>query len=131
MTVERNYSADSLTVRGTPEQLVQVFVNLLTNAGQAAQAAPPGQGKVVVTTFLVLGKDGKAKVGVSVEDNGAGVAPENLPRLFTPFFTTKGDKQGTGLGLSIVKSIVEAHDGFIRCDSPPGSGARFVIELPA
>jgi signal transduction histidine kinase len=122
--VERCYGGDVLTVRAVGEQLVQVFVNLLTNA---SHAAPEREGRVVVTTGLT---DGSKRVTIVVEDNGSGIAPEHLPRVFVPFFTTKGDRQGTGLGLSIVKSIVENHHGAIRVESQLGHGTRFVIELP-
>jgi signal transduction histidine kinase len=122
--VERRYGLDVLTVRGVSEQLVQVFVNLLTNA---AQAAPEYGGVVVVETSL----DATARrIVVTVEDNGTGIAPEHLPRVFAPFFTTKREGHGTGLGLSIVKNIVESHDGEIRVDSRHGQGTRFVIALP-
>jgi signal transduction histidine kinase len=122
--VERRFGADVLTVRGVGEQLVQVFVNLLTNA---AQAAPAEEGRVVVTTSL----DPVARcVVVLVEDNGTGIAAEHLARVFTPFFTTKSEGHGTGLGLSIVKSIVEHHQGEIRVESARGQGTRFVIVLP-
>jgi signal transduction histidine kinase len=122
--VERRYGADVLTVRGVGEQLVQVFVNLLTNA---AQAAPAREGRVVVTTSL----DAPARrIVVLVDDNGTGIAAEHLSRVFTPFFTTKSEGNGTGLGLSIVKSIVESHQGDIRVESARGQGTRFVIVLP-
>jgi signal transduction histidine kinase len=123
--VERRYCADVGRVVGVTEQLVQVFINLLTNA---CQAAPDGGGRVIVTTSLVSG--GARPVMVVVEDNGGGIAPEHLPHVFAPFFTTKGDKHGTGLGLSIVKSIVEGHGGAVRAESATGHGARFVVELP-
>ncbi len=126
--VERQYSLEVRTVVGVTEQLVQVFVNLLTNA---CQAAPERNGRVTVTTRF---EPGSARpVLVVVEDNGGGIAAEHLPHVFAPFFTTKGDKQGTGLGLSIVRSIVEGHGGAIHVESsqtPPASGARFVLELP-
>jgi signal transduction histidine kinase len=115
-----------LAVRGVGEQIVQVFVNLLTNA---SQAAPSCDGCVVVTTTLA-GVDGSRRALIAVEDNGSGIAPENLPHVFVPFFTTKGDRHGTGLGLSIVKSILESHGGAIRVESELGRGTRFVIELP-
>jgi len=125
MRVERHYGADVLMVRGVSEQLVQVFVNLFTNA---SQAAPAGGGWVSVTTSI----DASARlVRVEVQDNGAGIQPENVAQVFAPFFTTKGDRHGTGLGLSIVKSIMVAHDGDISVESQPGSGALFVLELPA
>jgi len=122
--IDKRYGADVLTVRGVSEQLVQVFVNLLTNA---SQAAPSGGGLVLVTTSV---EAGSRRVRVIVEDNGSGIAREHLAQVFVPFFTTKGDRHGTGLGLSIVKSILEAHDGDIHAESEPGSGARFVLELP-
>jgi signal transduction histidine kinase len=73
---------------------------------------------------------GGKRAAIFVEDNGSGIAPEHLPHVFAPFFTTKRDMQGTGLGLSIVRSILESHDGAIRVESEPGRGTRFVIELP-
>jgi two-component system, NtrC family, sensor kinase len=125
MKIERRYGPDVLMVRGVSEQLVQVFVNLLTNA---SQAAPSGGGSVALSTSV----DAPARrVRVEVRDNGAGIPPENLSQVFVPFFTTKGDRHGTGLGLSIVRSIVLSHDGDIRVESEPGLGAVFVLELPA
>jgi signal transduction histidine kinase len=123
--VERRYGGDVLAVRGVSEHLVQVFVNLLTNA---SQAAAPGGGHVIVTTSL---DPATRRVRVVVEDDGTGIAAEHLGQVFLPFFTTKGDRQGTGLGLSIVKSIVESHDGSIAVESDPGKSTRFVLELPA
>jgi signal transduction histidine kinase len=123
--VERNYAAEGLTVRGVGEQLVQVFVNLLTNA---CQAAPAVGGRIAVTTSLEAGARGR--LVVTVEDNGSGIAPENLPHVFVPFFTTKRSSHGIGLGLAITRSIVEGHEGTIRVESQLGRGARFVIDLP-
>jgi two-component system, NtrC family, sensor kinase len=125
--VDRRYGAGVLTVRAVSEQLVQVFVNLLTNA---SHAAPAHGGRVVVTTALVQPTDGVEQASIVVEDNGSGIEPEHLPQVFVPFFTTKRHMQGTGLGLSIVKSILESHDGAIHVDSERGRGTRFVIRLP-
>jgi two-component system NtrC family sensor kinase len=125
--IERCYGADVLTVRAVGEQLVQVFVNLLTNA---SQAAPVRDGRVMVTTALAQREDGTKRATVVVEDNGSGIAPDHLAHVFVPFFTTKRDRQGTGLGLSIVKNVLEDHDGAIRVESEVGLGTRFVIELP-
>jgi signal transduction histidine kinase len=124
--VERRYGTEVLTIRAVGEQIVQVFVNLLTNA---SQAAPPRDGCVVITTELAE-VDGARLASVTVEDNGSGIAPQHLPHVFVPFFTTKGDRHGTGLGLSIVKSILESHGGAVRVDSQLGRGTRFVLGLP-
>jgi two-component system NtrC family sensor kinase len=125
MRVEKRYGPDVLAVRGVGEQLVQVFVNLLTNA---SQAAGPSGGIVVVTTSL---DQGARRVRIEVQDDGSGIAPEHVAEVFAPFFTTKGDHHGTGLGLSIVKSIVESHEGDIRVVCEPGGGACFKLDLPA
>ncbi len=122
--VERRYVAGPLDIQGVQEQLVQVFVNLVTNA---CQAAPQSGGRIVVTTARQEGSPGR--VVVTVDDNGSGIAPENLQHLFVPFFTTKRNSHGTGLGLSISKNIVGGHDGTIRVESELGRGTRFVIEL--
>jgi signal transduction histidine kinase len=124
--VERSYSSEVRTLRGVNEQLVQVFINLLTNA---CQAAPERDGRVLVST--TLDASSVRPIVILVEDNGSGIAAEHLAHIFAPFFTTKGDRHGTGLGLSIVKSIVEGHDGAIRVESQLGRGTRFLIELPS
>jgi signal transduction histidine kinase len=122
--VERGFGADVLTVRGMPEQIAQVFVNLLTNA---CHAVPKRGGRIQVS--LSPTDHGRAAC-VIVEDNGHGIAPEHLSHVFAPFFTTKGKGRGTGLGLSIVKNIVENHGGTIRVESEAAWGTRFVIQLP-
>jgi signal transduction histidine kinase len=129
MQVERSYAAEVLTVSAASEQLVQVFVNLITNA---CQAAPPAGGSILLATVVAPSAldPGERSITVVIEDNGTGIAAEHLPLVFAPFFTTKGEKNGTGLGLSIVKSIIGAHDGDIRVESEIGRGTRFIIDLP-
>jgi two-component system NtrC family sensor kinase len=126
VVVERRYVVEALQVQGVAEQLVQVFVNLLTNA---CQAAPESGGRILVTTGYQDGPG--ARAFITVEDNGSGIAPENLQHMFVPFFTTKRETHGTGLGLSIIKNIVASHDGTIRVESQLGQGTRFFIEVPA
>ena len=124
VTVSREFGDGVLPVRGMPEQLAQVFVNLVTNA---CHAMPKQGGRLIVRTEI---DEAEAHVKVTIEDNGHGVPKENLTRLFVPFFTTKSEGHGTGLGLAIVKNIVEAHDGKIDVQSDPSFGTRFLIVLP-
>jgi len=100
-------------------QLQQVLLNLLLNALQAID----GAGKIRVQ---IVSHDDQALV--SVTDTGRGIAPEHLPSIFRPFFTTKG--QGTGLGLSLARRVVEDHGGKIEVTSQPGQGTQFLIWLP-
>lgn len=102
-----------------PERLQQALINLL---GNAVQASPSG-GEVLLAARW---QDGELRL--EVRDQGPGVAPENLPRLGTPFFTTK--KGGNGLGLSIVKKIVEAHGGRLEIGGCDPCGAVFSLVLP-
>ncbi|MBF5046097.1 PAS domain S-box protein [Aggregicoccus sp. 17bor-14] len=118
--VLRDYRAQP-TLRGVRGNLVQVFVNLLTNAAHAMS----GGGSVT----LSVSTEGSEAV-VQVQDTGAGIAPEHLGHVFEPFFTTKPEGKGTGLGLSIVQGIVESHGGRIGVESPPGEGATFTVRLP-
>ncbi|HVH43574.1 MAG TPA: ATP-binding protein [Labilithrix sp.] len=124
--VDRLFAADHLPpVRGMPEQLAQVFVNLFTNA---CHAMPKHGGRLVVSTAQTA--DGR-HVLVAVEDNGHGIASEHLTSIFTPFFTTKGDGRGTGLGLSIVRNIMDNHGAEIRAERSGHGGARFVLVFPS
>jgi len=107
-----------------PFQMQQVFLNIVLNAEQAMIEARK-EGTLTVTTESV---DGNIKVSFS--DDGPGISPENMRKLFSPFFTTKAVGQGTGLGLSICYGIVTNHGGRIYARGEPGKGATFVVELP-
>jgi two-component system sensor histidine kinase PilS (NtrC family) len=112
------------------DQLRQVFVNLMANAIDAS----PEKSPLLIQTEAVSSNgsdgDGSARsfAQITIADQGSGMDKTTAERMFEPFFTTK--KRGTGLGLAIVKQIVEQHGGTISVESEPGSGSRFVIELP-
>jgi two-component system sensor histidine kinase PilS (NtrC family) len=106
------------------DQMRQVMWNLLLNAAQAARAA--GRERVAVTVRCAPEPGGGARL--EVEDDGPGIAPQDLPRLFTPFFTTK--ERGTGLGLATVQRIVDAHQGTVAAAPGAAGGARFTVRLP-
>jgi signal transduction histidine kinase/ActR/RegA family two-component response regulator len=107
-------------VAGRPEELREVFTNLLTNALEAM----PGGGRLV----FGLGVE-KDTVVVTARDTGIGMPPDIARRVFEPFFTTKGP-QGSGLGLAVVWGIVTRHGGTVEVDSRPGDGALFTMRLP-
>ncbi len=102
-------------------QIGQVLMNLIRNAAQSMNE--PG-------TILIKSCAGDDKVHLVIEDNGRGIAAEDLPKIFDPFFTTKAVGQGTGLGLSVSHEIVREHGGSLWVDSRAGHGTRFLIELP-
>ena len=119
--VERRFEP-AAPVWGVKSSLVQVFVNLVTNA---AHALPAGGG---VVTLEVA--DSGDHVAARVRDDGAGMEPEVRAHVFEPFFTTKPDGQGAGLGLSIVQGIVQRHGGALSVESAPGQGSAFTVMLP-
>ena len=113
-------------VLGDRHALQQVMLNLLTNAAQAVDAAPPGgPRRVHVRAWF------DDLVHVRVTDTGPGIPDDIVPHIFTPFFTTKEPGHGTGLGLSITYSLVEAHGGHIAHERPAEGGAAFRVDLPA
>lgn len=109
-------------VLGDRVQLEQVLVNLVMNARDAM----PEGGRIRVATRPL----GTGEVELEVQDDGMGMVPEQLTRIFEPFYTTKAHGEGTGLGLSMVLGIVQAHQGRIEVESQPGRGSRFRITLP-
>jgi PAS domain S-box-containing protein len=120
--------ADSLpTIQADRQQLRQLFLNLLTNASDAM----PEGGKLTLRAVSSKVRDAKA-VAIEVEDTGEGVAPENLEKIWEPFFTTKAEGKGTGLGMGICRRIVEEHGGTISIKSEgAGQGTTVSIVLPA
>lgn len=110
-----------------PAQLNQVMMNLIANAIQAIE----NEGEILVRTeYLNKTDEDQDWVKITIQDSGLGIAAENLPKIFQPFFTTKALRQGTGLGLSISQSIVQKHKGRIEVQSQLGIGTTFMIWLP-
>ena len=114
------------TVQGSPGQLLQVMMNLVQNAYDAAS----GQPEPLLHISLADAADDPRCVEIRFRDNGPGFAPEHLPRIFEPFFTTKPVGKGTGLGLSISYGIVERHGGRLLAGNHPQGGAELVVRLP-
>src|SRR5690606_675251 len=106
------------------EQLSQVLLNLILNAGDAVQGRAGAR-------IAILARQTDGGVCVQVEDNGPGVPPDVADHVFEPFFTTKQVGQGTGLGLSVCQGLVSAAGGSLYLDPAFTDGARFVVQLPA
>ncbi len=119
-TITKDYG-ELPQVRCYPQQLNQVFINLLVNAAQAIE----DQGEIHIATREVDGN-----VEITVSDSGQGIAAENLSRIFDPFFTTKAVGKRTGLGLNVTYNIIKKHHGAIDVRSEPGKGTTFTIRIP-
>jgi PAS domain S-box-containing protein len=124
VTVEFQPQPGLQSVLGDANQLIQVFLNLISNAEHAIREVRES-GRIQ----LRLGRLGD-HISVTVQDDGVGISPEALPRIFDPFFTTKRPGGGTGLGLSICMSIVREHGGSIDVETLPAGGSAFTVFLP-
>jgi two-component system NtrC family sensor kinase len=122
---ELRLAEDLPLVNCDASQIQQVVLNLVMNAGEAIQAK--GGGTVRITTRMA--PEGGA-VELIVADNGEGIPPQNLEKIFDPFFTSKPEGKGVGLGLAVLYGIVKAHDGEVDVESEPGHGATFTVTLP-
>jgi len=111
-----------VAVKGNPDELLHVLVNLITNAVHAMERVG---GTLTLETKLLDGQ-----VGVRISDTGCGIAPDKIPQIFEPFFTTKDPGKGTGLGLYNVKTIVNKMRGTIAVDSQIDKGTTFTLTFP-
>ena len=121
IVIEDNYSENIPNYYGDKNQLQQVFLNIILNAGEAIS----NNGTITIDTSI---EDNM--IVIAIKDNGCGIKKENLDMIFDPFYTTKPVGKGTGLGLSISHGIVEQHAGYIKCESEEGIGTTFSIFLP-
>ena len=119
--IVRNYGAELPAAYGNASKLQQVFMNLVLNARDAM----PAGGRLTINTRLV-----DTSLVVDFRDTGTGIAPENIARIYDPFFTTKEVGQGTGLGLALSYGIIQEHSGRIFVESRPGEGTHFTLKLP-
>jgi two-component system, NtrC family, sensor kinase len=115
------YGENLQSAYGSASKLQQVFMNLILNARDAM----PNGGRLTVHTRAV-----DTSLVIDFRDTGVGIAPENIARIYDPFFTTKEVGQGTGLGLALSYGIIQEHNGRIFVESRPGEGAHFTIKLP-
>jgi len=125
--IESSFEPDLPRIEANPQELQQVFLNLLNNA---ADAMPDG-GTIQVKTRLERDEKDIAWVAAAISDSGVGIALEEQKRIFEPYFSTKDFRGGTGLGLSIAARIVRQHAGSIELESEPGKGTTFTIRFPA
>jgi signal transduction histidine kinase len=121
VSVARNY-INGPTVVADGDKLRSVFANIVDNAIDALEGVAAGRR---IELFI---ENGSRSATVRVRDNGGGIPPDKMDRVFNPFFTTK--EEGTGLGMAIAKKIIEAHEGTIDVVSEAGRGAEFVVTLP-
>ena len=122
LNLERSYGENLPKTVGNATKLQQVFMNLLLNARDAMQK---GGTLTLQTQFR------ENAILIEIIDTGIGIAPENIAKIYDPFFTTKGVGQGTGLGLAVSYGIIQEHKGRIFVESKPGQGTQFQIKLPA
>ena len=127
INVATDFADDLPSVQADRQQLRQVFLNLLTNASDAM----PEGGTLTVRAKQQALESGAPAVVIEFSDTGIGIEPEDLPKLWESFFTTKPEGKGTGLGLPICRRTVEEHRGTIDIESQPGKGTTVRIILPA
>jgi len=135
IAIETDLQPDLPAIEGDGNQLEQAFLNIVINAWHAmpaggtltlrTRAARPGE------HLRRLGRSASTWVEVTIADSGIGIPAESLPRIFDPFFSTKGVGRGTGLGLAITRRIIEDHHGIIEVASEVGRGTVFTIWVPA
>jgi two-component system NtrC family sensor kinase len=118
--IEKEYHADLPDIPVDPNQIEQVFVNMLLNASQAMSTGG--------TLHIRTGTADNVLASVEISDTGCGIPEESLGRIFDPFYTTKS--RGTGLGLSVSYGIIENHGGKIEVKSEVGVGTTFIVLLP-
>lgn len=125
MEISTRLDARSPKIYGDPAQLYQVFLNTIMNALHAMAKG----GKLEAATLEEKESDSETRVIVTIKDTGNGILPENLRKLFTPFFTTKEPGKGTGLGLAVTRRIIEEHKGSIQIESEVGKGTVVTIKF--
>jgi len=134
-TMKTDFDASIGKVNIISQDIGRVLLNLITNAFYAVQekkkTADAGyEPTVAISTASVQPPLGGRSLSIKVSDNGAGIPPHILDKIFQPFFTTKPTGQGTGLGLSLSYDIVKAHGGELKVETKEGEGSTFIIQIP-
>jgi len=132
--IEKNLPKHAISVLADPIQIRQVLLNICSNASYAME--PTGGKLRIVLEQKIIGKDAATRippgnyVKIEISDNGPGIDPQIIHRIFEPYFTTKPSEKGSGMGLAVVHGIVKTHGGIIDVDSNPEKGTIFTILMP-
>ncbi len=132
--METDFDDSIKKVKVVPQDMGRVVLNLITNAFYTISEKKKSglenyEPTVTITTRKVMPPDGKTTIEIAIQDNGNGIPPSVLEKIFQPFFTTKPTGQGTGLGLSMTYDIVKAHGGELKVETKEGEGTKFIILL--
>jgi len=133
--MKTDYDESIGLIKIMPQDMGRVILNLITNAFYAVterkKQQPDGyEPTVTISTASIQPPLGGRSIEIKVSDNGGGIPPKALEKIFQPFFTTKPTGQGTGLGLSLSYDIVKAHGGELKVETKEGEGSEFIIQLP-
>ena len=132
VTLERDLDPHVGSIKIVPQEITRVLLNLLGNSFYATQKRRRAtQDGAYEPTVGLATRDLGDGIEIRVRDNGIGMSPDVIEKLFTPFFTTKGGGEGSGLGLSMVKGIVAQYGGTIELKTAPGRGSTFTLVFPA
>ena len=126
--LRKKYAVRLPKIKANPDQMKQIFLNIIINAYQSVMAN--GRSPLLTITTDVKENVGATLIEINFTDTGCGIAPENLQKIFTPFFSTKDPGKGTGLGLYICRSLIKSLNGDISVQSEIGKGTSFTIRLP-
>ena len=136
LELKQDFDPEAGTIEVIPQDLGRVFLNMVSNACHATDEnrrstndSGMEAGTFTPTLWLVTRREGD-HIEIRIRDNGAGIPPDVVDKIFNPFFTTKPTHQGTGLGLAISSDIVRRHGGTIRVDSQPGEFTEMIVSLP-
>ena len=138
LTIETDFDPDAGQIEAVPQDLGRVFLNMVGNACYATDEkrraieadVSDSDGGTYFPTLSLRTKRMDDRIEVSVRDNGNGIPPEVVDKIFNPFFTTKPTDKGTGLGLALSNDIVREHGGNIRVETEPGEFTEMTVELP-
>jgi signal transduction histidine kinase len=131
ITIETDYDNDIGEVEVVPQDIGRVFLNIISNACYAAYKKKQEMGEVFSPVLDVRTRNLSDAIEIRIRDNGSGIKPEVLDKIFNPFFTTKPPAEGTGLGLSISQDvIVQQHRGELKVETEVGNYTEFIIILP-
>jgi signal transduction histidine kinase len=131
ITIETDYDNDIGEIEVVPQDIGRVFLNIISNACYASYKKQQAMGEVFSPLLDVRTRNLGDAIEIRIRDNGSGIKPEVLDKIFNPFFTTKPPAEGTGLGLSISQDIiVQQHRGELKVETEVGNYTEFIIILP-